>query len=1072
MINHDSSLKSLYILEGFSISDLEKESNKLFDFELNGFLDEHYAVGSAEKRKIVREVRNYDKEYAWVTPEEFFIYGEVIQYEFDEIIILKNNIYPGIYPHNYALKDIHKFYENNFTNPKYSATDFDEFINAIYGMVIEFNHQYYVIYNEFLSEIEEMTIRTVYHGQQPLEVTEDVNAIESNQLIDISTEQSKVIELIEKLRNTTPNYYIMFANMDEYSQIQDYLETLNNEFDGRIKVVISSSQKRIIARENDYTRILKQYWGYDGFKELPFYKNTTASREVVNISQAQIIDDIVSQAEKGMNGELPRDIFITAATGAGKSLMFQIPALYLAEQYKDKNPITIVISPLIGLMNDQTESLKRRNIKNAKTINSGISPLEKEKIKAEIKAGSIDLLYISSETLLSRGDIANLIGERPIGLFIVDEAHIVTTWGKSFRPDYWYMGSYVSKLRANQTFPIVTFTATAIVEGKNSMLDEIKSTLNLTSVIKYIGSVKKDNLLLQISNIEKEDKTKFKNDAMKIKTELTLKTVKDALKKNEKLLIYFPTIKQIHSFLKYVDTNAERTKDKIAVYYGRLAPHEKELNFNAFLNGEKPVILATKAFGMGIDVPDIKKVYHYGMTGNVLDFVQEIGRAARDPKMIGHAKVDYLQKDFNEVKKMYAMSSIKKSELLAVMDKLIKIYKSNRYKRNLVINPKEFAHIFAKGETESSNDDPENKVKLALLTIENDFKNNIKYPPIVTRPGEVNGEDYILVNEDLLSTIELKKYAPFFEFVEHTNGEYYKQLYKFKTGEYWKKYYADRYSYPQFKFFMAIGDDELQFDKLLKKLPIAYNITIKEEEETKDLKRDALEILDQCEEAFRTFAVKGNHFDEKQLAYQLRTILKSKFNEQFSMLLINSLLKASEVNKVSGITVLADDKFKISNTYNDIFDKLRYYVDKLFNKEISVAMPPQQYSYYIVRSQQEEINNYTIILGLLEGLGKLSYHLSSGETPTLSLRINSVYPLENAVAKPKKYTNEILNHQYTSHKIGLAMLKYLFTKEFDGNSLQDKQLKHTQWFWEQIENYFFGIIPDEVRNEVFVKKVD
>lgn len=180
MINHDSSLKSLYILEGFSISDLEKESNKLFDFELNGFLDEHYAVGSAEKRKIVREVRNYDKEYAWVTPEEFFIYGEVIQYEFDEIIILKNNIYPGIYPHNYALKDIHKFYENNFTNLKYSATNFDEFINAIYGMVIEFNHQYYVIYNEFLSEIEEMTIRTVYHGQHPLKLQKML--MQSNQI--------------------------------------------------------------------------------------------------------------------------------------------------------------------------------------------------------------------------------------------------------------------------------------------------------------------------------------------------------------------------------------------------------------------------------------------------------------------------------------------------------------------------------------------------------------------------------------------------------------------------------------------------------------------------------------------------------------------------------------------------------------------------------------------------------------------------------------------------------------------------------------------------------------------------
>ncbi|KAA1036892.1 ATP-dependent DNA helicase RecQ [Macrococcus equipercicus] len=1069
MINHVSDKKTLYILVGFTAEQLEKENNKLFDFPLHGFLNQHYEVGSREKRQMARDIRDYDLPYGWVMPEEFYVYGEVIQYDFDHIEIIKNNIYPDIYSHNHALEDIHDFYHKNFSDSNYKSNLFDEFVNNIYGMIIEHQHQYYVIYNDFLDEIEDAVLTNLYEKRQSIETIDDIEAVHSKQVIDISSNRSKVIDLIEKLTHTLDSYYVMFANLDEYNRMQDYLETLNHQFDGRIKVLISSAQKRIITRENDYRKIMNQYWGYNEFKELPFYKNTTASREIVRISQAQIIDDIVTQAEKGLAGELPRDIFITASTGAGKSLMFQIPALYLAENHKDQKPITIVISPLIGLMNDQTESLKRKNIKNAKTINSGISPLQKEKIKAEIKDGKIDLLYISSETLLSRGDIGNLIGERPIGLFIVDEAHIVTTWGKSFRPDYWYMGSHVSKLRANQTFPIVTFTATAIVEGKNSMLDEIKSTLNLTSVIKYVGSVKKDNLLLQISDIEKEDKSKYKNDAMKIKTELTLKTIKDAISKNEKLLIYFPTIKQIHSFLKYVDTNAERTKDKITIYYGRLTPHEKEQNFNDFLNGTKPVILATKAFGMGIDVPDIKRVYHYGMTGNVLDFVQEIGRAARDTSIIGHAKVDYLQKDFNEVKKMYAMSSIKKSELLAVMDKLIKIYKANRYKRNLVINPKEFAHIFAKGETESSNDDPENKVKLALLNIENDFNNKIKYPPIVTRPGEVNGVDYILVNDDLAAMIAMKKYEPFFEFVSHTNGDFYKQVYKFKTGDYWKKNYADHYSYPQFKFYMAIGDEVLQHDKLLKKLPIAYNITVKEEDGI-DLKREALDILEQCEEAFRTFAVKGNHFDEKQLAYQLRTTLKYKFNEQFSMLLINSLLKANDVNRLNGITVLAEDKYKISNTYNDIFDKLKYYVNTLFDKEISVETPPNEHSYFVFRSKQDEISNYTIILGLLEGLGIASYHLSSGETPTLSLRINSVYPLENAVAKPKKYQNDILNQQYTAHKIGMSMLKYLFTKEFDEQDVMKKQVVHTKWFWEQIENYFFGIIPDEVRNEVFVKK--
>ncbi|HCT0467581.1 TPA: ATP-dependent DNA helicase RecQ, partial [Staphylococcus pseudintermedius] len=113
--------------------------------------------------------------------------------------------------------------------------------------------------------------------------------------------------------------------------------------------------------------------------------------------------------------------------------------------------------------NDQVQGLNSKNIHTAKTINSGLSPIEKSAIARDVKNGKIDILYVSIETLISRNDIQSLIGDREIGLFVVDEAHTVTTWGRTFRVDYWFMGSYLNKLRKDYNFPIVTFTATAII---------------------------------------------------------------------------------------------------------------------------------------------------------------------------------------------------------------------------------------------------------------------------------------------------------------------------------------------------------------------------------------------------------------------------------------------------------------------------------------------------------------------------------------------------------------------------------------------------------------------------------
>lgn len=188
-------------------------------------------------------------------------------------------------------------------------------------------------------------------------------------------------------------------------------------------------------------------------------------------------NDIVLQANAALEGKDFRDIFVTSPTGAGKSIMFQIPAVYLAEKYKENKPLTIVISPLIGLMNDQVYNLQNKDITFSATINSEISPVEKMNIITKIQNGEISILYVSPETLLSRSDIKMLIGDRKVGLLVIDEAHIVTTWGKSFRSDYWYLGNYIQKLRKKMKFPIATFTATAIYGGVEDMYSETRDSL-------------------------------------------------------------------------------------------------------------------------------------------------------------------------------------------------------------------------------------------------------------------------------------------------------------------------------------------------------------------------------------------------------------------------------------------------------------------------------------------------------------------------------------------------------------------------------------------------------------------
>ena len=189
----------------------------------------------------------------------------------------------------------------------------------------------------------------------------------------------------------------------------------------------------------------------------------------------------------------------------------------------------------------------------ARTINSDIPPMVKKTVAQEVQEGRCDILYLSPESLLSRSDISDLIGDRAIGLLIVDEAHIVTTWGKQFRPDYWFLGDYVNKLRKQQlngphqhAFVTATFTATATYGGEEDMYRETLRSLHMSpDPIVYLGCVRRRNIELCIREVPRvTGRREYELDKFQALTG----QITTALEQGQKTLIYFPTVSLLERF--------------------------------------------------------------------------------------------------------------------------------------------------------------------------------------------------------------------------------------------------------------------------------------------------------------------------------------------------------------------------------------------------------------------------------------------------------------------------------------------------------------------------------------------
>ena len=303
------------------------------------------------------------------------------------------------------------------------------------------------------------------------------------------------------------------------------------------------------------------------------------------------------------------DTMVYMPTGGGKSLVYQLPTLM-------KSGITIVISPLISLMKDQVDKLSSLGIRAA-LINSTLSQLEIENILQEVQFANtsrnpLKFLYIAPERLGS-SIFQRAFGNTRIALVAIDEAHCISQWGHDFRPSYMKIKDFIEMLHSEKTrnFPIVALTATATPKVRA----DIKERLGITQYKEFVRGFDRKNIVIVVREISaKEEKQK--------------KVVEILNKTPWSGIIYCSSRKNVIELTQYLQAQWLT----VGSYKGDMNPELREREQDAFMQGKYKAIVATNAFGMGIDKSDIRFVIHYNLPGSIENYYQEVGRAGRDGK--------------------------------------------------------------------------------------------------------------------------------------------------------------------------------------------------------------------------------------------------------------------------------------------------------------------------------------------------------------------------------------------------------------------------------------------------------
>ena len=359
----------------------------------------------------------------------------------------------------------------------------------------------------------------------------------------------------------------------------------------------------------DAQKGLKRFFGYDSFRSYG----------------GEPLQEIAVKA--AINN---KSILAVFPTGGGKSITFQVPALISGEASKG---LTIVISPLQSLMKDQVDNLERNGITDAVTINGLLDPIERAKSFERVEEGSASILYISPESLRSK-TIERLVLGRKISRFVIDEAHCFSSWGQDFRVDYLYIGDFIKSIQEKKNLkdgiPVSCFTATAKQKVINDIQEYFREKLFLNLEL-FTSKVSRTNLLYKV--FKKEDE------------EEKYQSVRDLIEeKSCPTIIYVSRTRKAYILAERLLADGFNARP----YHGKMDKQEKSKNQDAFIKGDTQIIVATSAFGMGVDKKDVGMVIHYEISDSLENYIQEAGRAGRDENITADCFILFNDEDLSK----------------------------------------------------------------------------------------------------------------------------------------------------------------------------------------------------------------------------------------------------------------------------------------------------------------------------------------------------------------------------------------------------------------------------------------
>lgn len=428
------------------------------------------------------------------------------------------------------------------------------------------------------------------------------------------------------------------------------------------------------SKKFDAKAALKRFFGHDSYRT---YGGKPLQEDAVNAAIQH------------------KSLLAVFPTGGGKSITFQVPALISGEASR---ALTVVISPLQSLMKDQVDNLEKNSITEAVTINGLLDPIERAKSIERVNDGTASILYISPESLRSR-TIENLILSRKIARFVIDEAHCFSSWGQDFRVDYLYIGDFIKyiqeKKNLSEPIPVSCFTATAKQKVIEDICQYFRDKLNI-ELERFTSKASRTNLHYKVfSKTDEEEKYLMMRDLIEYKN--------------------CPTIVYVSRTHKAVELARRLSQDGFNArsYHGKMDKQEKSENQNSFISGVTQIMVATSAFGMGVDKKDVGMVIHYEISDSLENYVQEAGRAGRDEKLSADCYVLFNENDLTKHFILLNQSKLSIKEIQQVW-KAIKDVTKFRSKVS-----QSALEIARKAGWDDSIVDIETRVKTAISALEN-----------------------------------------------------------------------------------------------------------------------------------------------------------------------------------------------------------------------------------------------------------------------------------------------------------------------------------------------------------------